>query len=217
VTEQRYKSRALTQLTGVSAELLRAWERRFGLLDPERTEGGHRLYTEDDLAVLGYIRSQLDAGRAIGGLAAEGRAALLAAARETATGATQRWPAVANRTLPAGFPQCLPSLDRATIDGLPCGVVQVDAAGRVLLYNDTESCFSTYPEADVLGRDFFADVAPCCNNPLLRGRFQAGVAAGTFDFTVAYTFTYKLAPTNVLIRVLREPESGTYWVVVQPG
>jgi DNA-binding transcriptional MerR regulator len=33
---------------GVSPELLRAWERRYGLLRPVRTEGGFRLYTDDD-------------------------------------------------------------------------------------------------------------------------------------------------------------------------
>ena len=33
---------------GVSPELLRAWERRYGLLEPIRTEGGFRLYTDDD-------------------------------------------------------------------------------------------------------------------------------------------------------------------------
>jgi len=35
---------------GVSPELLRAWERRYGLLQPIRTEGGFRLYTDDDAA-----------------------------------------------------------------------------------------------------------------------------------------------------------------------
>jgi len=33
---------------GVSPELLRAWERRYGLLQPVRTDGGFRLYTDDD-------------------------------------------------------------------------------------------------------------------------------------------------------------------------
>src|SRR5690242_21856160 len=33
---------------GVSPELLRAWERRYGLLQPIRTEGGFRLYTAED-------------------------------------------------------------------------------------------------------------------------------------------------------------------------
>ncbi|HEV2759937.1 MAG TPA: cobalamin B12-binding domain-containing protein [Acidimicrobiales bacterium] len=38
----------LSRRVGVSSELLRAWERRYGLLSPARTEGGLRLYSEDD-------------------------------------------------------------------------------------------------------------------------------------------------------------------------
>jgi len=38
----------LSRRVGVSAELLRAWERRYGLLQPSRTAGGFRLYSEDD-------------------------------------------------------------------------------------------------------------------------------------------------------------------------
>ncbi|MBN1528263.1 MAG: MerR family transcriptional regulator [Thermoleophilaceae bacterium] len=38
----------LSRRTGVSRELLRAWERRYGVLRPERTEGGLRLYSADD-------------------------------------------------------------------------------------------------------------------------------------------------------------------------
>src|SRR5690348_1812813 len=33
---------------GVSSELLRAWERRYGLLEPVRSPGGFRLYTDED-------------------------------------------------------------------------------------------------------------------------------------------------------------------------
>ena len=40
----------LSRRTGVSRELLRAWERRYGLLQPQRTPGGFRLYTDRDLA-----------------------------------------------------------------------------------------------------------------------------------------------------------------------
>lgn len=38
----------LSRRVGVSAELLRAWERRYGLLRPSRTPGGFRLYSADD-------------------------------------------------------------------------------------------------------------------------------------------------------------------------
>jgi DNA-binding transcriptional MerR regulator len=38
----------LARRSGVSPELLRAWERRYGLLQPSRSAGGFRLYTDDD-------------------------------------------------------------------------------------------------------------------------------------------------------------------------
>ena len=38
----------LSRRTGVSPELLRAWERRYGLLRPARTDGGFRVYSDDD-------------------------------------------------------------------------------------------------------------------------------------------------------------------------
>ena len=72
-----YKTATITRLTGFSPALLRAWERRHGLLDPDRSDGGHRLYTEDDLRVLLASRALIDAGRAIGEIAALGRQALL--------------------------------------------------------------------------------------------------------------------------------------------
>ena len=39
----------LSRRSGVSPELLRAWERRYGLLSPTRSKGGLRLYSSDDL------------------------------------------------------------------------------------------------------------------------------------------------------------------------
>src|SRR4051812_16206798 len=38
----------LSRRTGVSPELLRAWEQRYGLLRPHRSDGGFRLYSSDD-------------------------------------------------------------------------------------------------------------------------------------------------------------------------
>jgi MerR family transcriptional regulator, light-induced transcriptional regulator len=47
---------------GVSPELLRAWERRYGLLQPIRTEGGFRLYTGDDAQRVERMKRALDEG-----------------------------------------------------------------------------------------------------------------------------------------------------------
>jgi DNA-binding transcriptional MerR regulator len=47
---------------GVSPELLRAWERRYGLVAPLRSPGGFRLYTDDDAARVGRMRRALAEG-----------------------------------------------------------------------------------------------------------------------------------------------------------
>ena len=47
---------------GVSPDLLRAWERRYGLLEPIRSTGGFRLYTADDAERVANMRRALDAG-----------------------------------------------------------------------------------------------------------------------------------------------------------
>jgi DNA-binding transcriptional MerR regulator len=47
---------------GVSPELLRAWERRYGLLQPIRSEGGFRLYTSEDAERVSRMKHGLDEG-----------------------------------------------------------------------------------------------------------------------------------------------------------
>jgi MerR family transcriptional regulator, light-induced transcriptional regulator len=54
----------LSRRSGVSPELLRAWERRYGLLRPTRSNGGLRLYTADDLARVQAMQRHLAAGYA---------------------------------------------------------------------------------------------------------------------------------------------------------
>jgi MerR family transcriptional regulator, light-induced transcriptional regulator len=48
--------------TGVATELLRAWERRYGLLTPTRTASGYRLYSSDDVDRVGRMRELLGSG-----------------------------------------------------------------------------------------------------------------------------------------------------------
>lgn len=58
----------LSDLTGVSEDVLRSWERRYGLLTPQRTAGGFRLYEDEDVrrvrSMTQLIASGLSAGEA---------------------------------------------------------------------------------------------------------------------------------------------------------
>jgi MerR family transcriptional regulator, light-induced transcriptional regulator len=69
----------LSRRTGVTPELLRAWERRYGLLQPDRSEGGLRLYTPEDLERVLRMQQHLSAGIA----AAEAAALAAAGGSET--------------------------------------------------------------------------------------------------------------------------------------
>lgn len=64
-----YPLRTVSQLTGLSADIIRAWERRYGVVKPERGPRGARLYTIQDILVLRLLRRAVDGGRAIGDVA----------------------------------------------------------------------------------------------------------------------------------------------------
>ncbi len=52
----------LSRRTGVSPELLRAWERRYGLFEPDRSPGRFRLYSDDDAARVFAMREAMAGG-----------------------------------------------------------------------------------------------------------------------------------------------------------
>lgn len=58
--------REISRLTGVNSVTLRAWERRYGLIKPLRTNKGHRLYSRDDVELIKTIQGWLARGLAIG-------------------------------------------------------------------------------------------------------------------------------------------------------
>ena len=59
----------VSRRTGVAIPTLRAWERRYGLLEPERTDGGHRLYRERDVERVRSMQRLLDDGWSAGAAA----------------------------------------------------------------------------------------------------------------------------------------------------
>src|SRR3954452_24167107 len=62
MTEATLRIGELARRSGVSADLLRAWERRYALLEPSRTPSGYRLYSADDEARVRSMRAHLAQG-----------------------------------------------------------------------------------------------------------------------------------------------------------
>jgi methanogenic corrinoid protein MtbC1 len=67
--EPRLPVRTVIGRTGLSADLLRAWERRYDAVRPQRSKGGQRLYSEQDVARLTLLRRASLAGHSIGEVA----------------------------------------------------------------------------------------------------------------------------------------------------
>ena len=57
-----YSISAVERMVGVPAATLRNWEERYGLIQPQRSAGGHRLYTRDQVEHLRFLAAQLAQG-----------------------------------------------------------------------------------------------------------------------------------------------------------
>ena len=64
-TTPTYNLKAVMHEVGLSAATLRAWELRYGLPKPQRTAGGHRLYTRQDIEMLNWLVERQKEGLSI--------------------------------------------------------------------------------------------------------------------------------------------------------
>ncbi|ADH99659.1 MerR family transcriptional regulator [Salisediminibacterium selenitireducens] len=62
----KYNIKAVSNMLGIHAGTLRAWERRYQVVDPVRNDAGHRLYTDEHLKILKWIIEQVDKGFTVG-------------------------------------------------------------------------------------------------------------------------------------------------------
>lgn len=60
-----YNLKVVVNETGVKPDTLRAWERRYGLPTPDRTNGGHRLYSQSDIDTIKWLLKRQEEGMSI--------------------------------------------------------------------------------------------------------------------------------------------------------
>ena len=113
--------------------------------------------------------------------------------------------------------QKIDSMSAAEVDGLNLGVIQLDPTGKVLAYNRFESEFARLKPAEVIGRNFFRDIAPCTDVKEFSGRFREGCEKKELTARFGYRFVFRnQPPRNVVIVMHYSRLSGTVWVFVQP-
>jgi len=105
----------------------------------------------------------------------------------------------------------LSGMTSGELDALLFGVVEMDHGAVVLRYNTTESHYSGLPRDRVVGRHFFREVAPCSNNRHVAERF----ALDALDETIAYTFSLRMKPVPVTLRMLKAADGGPMYLLVR--
>ncbi|MBL8681820.1 MAG: hypothetical protein JNK05_21815 [Myxococcales bacterium] len=102
-----------------------------------------------------------------------------------------------------------------SIEELPFGVVKLDTRGTVLAYNAYESRLARREVSDVLGKNFFRDVAPCTSVKRFYGRFLDGVTRRALDATLRFRFPFEHGARNVDVAMFLDGDAASVWVLVR--
>ncbi|MFW5825020.1 MAG: photoactive yellow protein [Marinobacter sp.] len=110
----------------------------------------------------------------------------------------------------------LSKMDDKQIENLAFGAINLDAQGKILKYNKAEGEITGRNPSEVIGKNFFTEVAPCTNSPEFYGKFKDGVRSGNLSTMFEYTFDYKMKPTKVKVHMKKAlGDEDSYWVFVK--
>jgi photoactive yellow protein len=108
--------------------------------------------------------------------------------------------------------ETLEPMSQQDMDQLDFGVIRMDRNARIKAYNKFESDLSGKQVEEVLGKDFFQQVAPCTNNFMVAEKYNTEAA---LDEELDYIFTYLMQPTKVKLRMLCSPGQDHQYLLVQ--
>ena len=100
------------------------------------------------------------------------------------------------------------------LDGLPFGVIRLDAEGRVMYLSRTEARQSGLGDRLVTGLRFFTELAPCMWTPAFQRQFDEAAAAGTLDLAFEQVGDFD-DPARLLRVRARSATGGGLWLFVE--
>lgn len=109
----------------------------------------------------------------------------------------------------------LGKMSSGEIDKLAFGAIELDKEGKILKYNSAEGAITGRNPAEVIGKNFFRDIAPCTSKASFKGVFDAGVKAGDLNTMFEYVFDYQMKPTKVKVHMKRAISGDTFWILVK--
>lgn len=109
----------------------------------------------------------------------------------------------------------LAKMSSGQLDKVAFGAIELDAAGKIIQYNSAEGDITGRNPSEVIGKNFFRDVAPCTNSSEFKGRFTTGVESGDLNAMFEYVFDYEMKPTKVKVHMKKALTGDSYWVFVK--
>jgi len=103
----------------------------------------------------------------------------------------------------------LARIPRKGRDRMQFGIIELDFSGTIIAYNMGETKVSGRNAVDMIGKNFFTDMAPCTKTPEFYGRFKAGVASGTISARFDYLFDFEMEPRAVRVSMMSSKIDGS--------
>lgn len=98
---------------------------------------------------------------------------------------------------------------------LPFGAVMLDRIGTIVRYNKAEGLIASRVPEDVIGKNFFSDIAPCAKGKRFHGEFLKFHQTGQINVMFDYKFGYKGAQVAVKIHMKSQPDGQHCWLFVK--
>ncbi len=98
---------------------------------------------------------------------------------------------------------------------LPFGAILLDRQGNIQKYNQAEGIIAGRDPSEVIGKNFFNDIAPCAKGKRFHGEFLKFYKSGQINTLFDYEFEYKMKPVQVRIHLKSAPDGQTCWLFVK--
>ena len=99
---------------------------------------------------------------------------------------------------------------------LPFGAVRLDRDYVVKFYSEREARGSGMGHRNQLGRQFFADIAPCFANDNYLGRIERDRAEGDIDIEMGWIGDFADENSELRVRIVSAPDGGL-WIFTMRG
>jgi photoactive yellow protein len=106
-------------------------------------------------------------------------------------------------------------LDERALDTQPFGIIRLDRDGVVLSYNLYEESRARRRRQDVIGKNFFTEVAPCTRVQEFYGLFLAGVHDRNLNATFGFLFPFPHGDRHVDVSLFYKKADDSIWVLIR--